>query len=259
MSEFTSGPATERPEGVVDFTPDPELYPFESKWFTSSVGPIHYIDEGTGRPLVMFHGNPDWSFLYRKFIAALSQDFRCIAPDYPGYGNSSMPAPGEFEYTFDHLTDIVEQLTEQLELDQYVLYLMDYGAPVGFRLATRHPERVAGLIIQNGNAYEEGLREFWDPIKAYWNDPTTEHRDALRSLLTREATIWQYTHGTRDPESISPDNWNIDQPLLDLDLPLRPLLAPFGEAVPRLELFPTRRVVVDRVVSDRSRERLLDV
>lgn len=178
---------------------------------------IFYREAGSrdNPTILLLHGFPTSSHMFRNLIPALADDFHLVAPDYPGYGNSSMPAPGEFEYTFDHLADIVEQLTEQLELDQYVLYLMDYGAPVGFRLATRHPERIAGLIIQNGNAYEEGLREFWDPIKTYWNDPTTEHRNALRSLLTREATIWQYTHGTRDPESISPDNWNIDQPLLD--------------------------------------------
>ena len=125
-----------------------------------------------------------------------------------------MPTVDEFDYTFDNMADIVEKLTRKLGLEKYSIYLMDYGAPVGFRLAIRHPERVDALIVQNGNAYDEGLREFWKPLKAYWKDKTTENGDALRNLLTIDATKWQYTHGVRDVERISPDNWNIDQRLL---------------------------------------------
>jgi len=153
--------------------------------------------------------------MFRNLIPALADEFHLIAPDYPGYGNSSMPGRDEFDYSFDRFAGIVEKLTDKLELRRYSLYLMDYGAPVGFRLAAKHPERVQSLIIQNGNAYVEGLREFWDPIKAYWNEPTPEHRNALRGLLTIDATKWQYTDGVRNPEAISPDNWNMDQPLLD--------------------------------------------
>ena len=165
--------------------------------------------------ILLLHGFPTSSHMFRNLMPALADEFRLIAPDYPGFGNSAMPTVDEFEYTFDALTNIVEKLTETLGLERYSLYLMDYGAPIGFRLATRHPGRVESLVIQNGNAYEEGLRDFWTPIKAFWADPSRKNADALRSLLTIDATKWQYTHGTRDAESISPDNWNVDQPLLD--------------------------------------------
>ena len=165
--------------------------------------------------VLLLHGFPTSSHMFRNLIPALADRYHVVAPDYPGYGNSSMPKVNEFEYTFDRFADIVEALTEKLGLETYSIYLMDYGAPVGFRLAVRHPERVEGLIIQNGNAYDEGLREFWKPLKAYWKDKTQENGDALRGLLTLQATQWQYTHGTRNAEAISPDNWNIDQRLLD--------------------------------------------
>ncbi|MGI9516067.1 MAG: alpha/beta fold hydrolase [Pirellulaceae bacterium] len=165
--------------------------------------------------ILLLHGFPTSSHMFRNLIPALADRYHVIAPDYPGYGNSSMPSVDEFEYTFDHMADIVEQLTENLGVEKYSIYLMDYGAPVGFRLAVRHPERVESLIIQNGNAYDEGLREFWEPLKAYWKDRTEENETALRNLLTLEATQWQYTHGVRDVTAISPDNWNIDQRLLD--------------------------------------------
>ncbi len=165
--------------------------------------------------VLLLHGFPTSSHMFRNLIPELAPEYRVIAPDYPGYGNSSMPSVDQFEYTFDRLADIVEQLTEQLQLKAYSIYLMDYGAPVGYRLALRHPERVQALIIQNGNAYDEGLREFWDPIRAFWADKSTENADALRGLLTIEATKWQYTHGTRNEAAISPDNWNMDQRFLD--------------------------------------------
>ncbi len=165
--------------------------------------------------VLLLHGFPTSSHMFRNLIPALADRYHVVAPDYPGYGNSSMPRVDEFEYTFDRLANVVDSFTEKLGLESYSVYLMDYGAPVGFRLAAKHPERVCALIVQNGNAYEEGLLEFWKPIKAYWNDKTSENADALRKLLTIEATKWQYTHGTRNPETISPDNWNIDQRLLD--------------------------------------------
>ena len=133
----------------------------------------------------------------------------------PGYGNSSMPALDAFDYTFDRMAEIIEALTVELELDSYSIYLMDYGAPIGYRLAAKYPERVDTLIVQNGNAYDEELREFWDPIKAYWKNKTPENADQLRGLLTLDATKWQYTHGIRNQEVISPDNWSMDQSLLD--------------------------------------------
>ena len=165
--------------------------------------------------ILLLHGFPTSSHMFRNLIPALADEFHVIAPDYPGYGNSAMPPLDEFEYSFAHFARIVETLTDRLGVERYSLYLMDYGAPVGFRLATSRPERVEALIVQNGNAYEEGLREFWDPIKAYWADPTADNAVPLRGLLTLDATKWQYTNGVRDAEVISPDNWTVDQALLD--------------------------------------------
>jgi pimeloyl-ACP methyl ester carboxylesterase len=165
--------------------------------------------------LLLLHGFPTSSHMFRNLIPALADEFHLVAPDYPGFGSSSMPSPAEFDYSFDNLAQVMEQFTEKLGLKRYTIYLMDYGAPVGFRLAVKHPERVQALIVQNGNAYEEGLREFWDPIRKYWAEQSKENADALRGLLTLEATRWQYTHGVRNEETISPDNWNVDQRLLD--------------------------------------------
>jgi pimeloyl-ACP methyl ester carboxylesterase len=178
---------------------------------------IFYREAGPtdGPTVLLLHGFPTSSHMFRNLIPVLADRYHVIAPDYPGFGNSSMPSVEEFEYTFDNLATVVEGLVEQLGVESYSLYLMDYGAPVGFRLATRNPERVEALMIQNGNAYEEGLREFWEPIKAYWAEPSEANRDALRGLLTIDATKWQYTHGVRDVSAISPDNWHIDQQLLD--------------------------------------------
>ena len=165
--------------------------------------------------IVLLHGFPTSSHMFRNLIPALADRYHVIAPDYPGFGNSSMPSVDEFDYTFAHLTDIVEALLEQLGVDHFSLYVMDYGAPIGFRLAMRNQDKVDAFIVQNGNAYEEGLRDFWVPIKAYWADKTAENADALRGLFDIDATMWQYLNGTRNPEAISPDNWNIDQRLLD--------------------------------------------
>jgi len=165
--------------------------------------------------VLLLHGFPTSSHMFRNLIPALSDKYHVVAPDYPGYGNSSMPGLAEFEYTFDRMAQIIETFTVQLGLKSYTIYLMDYGAPIGFRLAAKYPDRVDTLIVQNGNAYEEGLREFWEPLKAYWKDKTPENANKLRDLLTLDATKWQYTHGTRDQEAISPDNWNIDQRFLD--------------------------------------------
>jgi pimeloyl-ACP methyl ester carboxylesterase len=165
--------------------------------------------------LLLLHGFPTSSHMFRNLIPALSDRYHVIAPDYPGYGQSSMPTVTEFKYTFDNLANVVEAFTEKLNLKSYSLYLMDYGAPVGFRLAAKHPERVKSLIIQNGNAYDEGLREFWVPFKTYWKDSSETNAEPLRKLLTLEATKWQYTHGTRQVETISPDNWIVDQTQLD--------------------------------------------
>jgi pimeloyl-ACP methyl ester carboxylesterase len=166
--------------------------------------------------ILLLHGFPTSSHMFRNLIPTLSDDFHLVAPDYPGFGKSSMPKVDEFNYTFDHIADIVDRFLEKLSLDRYSMYVMDYGAPVGFRIAAKHPERVESLIVQNGNAYEEGLREFWDPIKAYWKEKSKENAEVLRnSILTIEATEWQYTNGVRNPDTIAPDNWFHDQYLMD--------------------------------------------
>ena len=166
--------------------------------------------------VLLLHGFPTSSHMFRNLIPALADEYHVVAPDYPGYGNSSAPSVDDFEYTFDNLANVVEKFTEKVGLKKYSIYLMDYGAPVGFRLAVKHPERVDTLIVQNGNAYDEGLdNEFWKPIKAYWKNRTKEQGDKLRSLLTLDATKWQYTHGVRKVETISPDTWGHVQPLLD--------------------------------------------
>ncbi|NJO42677.1 MAG: alpha/beta hydrolase [Cyanobacteria bacterium RU_5_0] len=178
---------------------------------------IFYREAGSKEnpTILLLHGFPTSSHMFRNLIPLLADRFHLVAPDYPGFGNSSMPTVDEFDYTFDHLADVMDQFTKALGLSKYSLYVMDYGAPIGFRLAAKHPERVAALIVQNGNAYEEGLRDFWEPLKAYWHDRSLENADKLRQFLTLDATKWQYTHGVRNPQTISPDNWNIDQPLLD--------------------------------------------
>jgi len=166
--------------------------------------------------IVLLHGFPTSSHMYRNLIPELAEKYHVIAPDYPGFGNSSMPAVTEFEYSFDNLAKITDKFLAKVGADEYTLYVMDYGAPIGFRIAAAHPERVQGLIIQNGNAYDEGLRDFWNPIKAYWKDKTAANGQALAdALLTIGATEWQYTNGTRNKASISPDNWIVDQAKLD--------------------------------------------
>ena len=178
---------------------------------------LFYREAGaTSAPAVLLlHGFPTSSHMFRNLIPALADSYRLIAPDYPGYGQSDMPDRSKFAYTFDRFGELVDGLLGQLSLTRYAMYVMDYGAPVGWRLALKHPERVTGLIVQNGNAYEEGLKEFWDSIKAYWADHSEAHREALKVLVTPEATKFQYTDGVADLSRISPDNWVHDQALLD--------------------------------------------
>ena len=178
---------------------------------------IFYREAGSKEAptILLLHGFPTSSHMFRNLIPALAHEFHVVAPDYPGFGNSSMPSVDEFEYTFDQLAAVMEGFIQKLGLKRYSLYLQDYGAPVGFRLAVKHPERVQALIVQNGNAYEEGLRDFWKPFRAYWKEQTEENAAELKKFLVLDATKWQYTHGVRNPEAISPDNWLIDQYLLD--------------------------------------------
>jgi pimeloyl-ACP methyl ester carboxylesterase len=178
---------------------------------------IFYREAGSrsNPTILLLHGFPTSSHMFRNLISALADRFHLVALDYPGYGNSSMPTVDEFDYTFDRLAQIVEKFITAINLKRYSLYVMDYGAPIGYRIAAKYPERVESLIVQNGNAYEEGLREFWNPIKAYWQDRSPENADKLRPFFTLETTKWQYTNGVHNPEAISPDTWNMDQLFLD--------------------------------------------
>lgn len=178
---------------------------------------IFYREAGSrsNSTILLLHGFPTSSHMFRNLMTALADRFHLVAPDYPGYGNSSMPSVNEFDYTFDHLAEIMEKFIAAIDIKKYSLYVMDYGAPIGYRIAAKYPERIEALIVQNGNAYEEGLREFWVPIKAYWQARSPENADKLRYLFTLEATKWQYTNGVRNLEAISPDTWNMDQPFLD--------------------------------------------
>lgn len=166
--------------------------------------------------LLLLHGFPTSSHMFRNLIPALADKYHVVAPDYPGFGYSSAPSVKEFDYTFDNLATTIDKFTETVGLKKYSLYVMDYGAPVGYRLAVKHPERIQSLIVQNGNAYDEGIdNDFWKPLKAYWKDRSKEQGDSLRAFLSLEGTKWQYTHGVRNVETISPDTWSHVQPLLD--------------------------------------------
>jgi pimeloyl-ACP methyl ester carboxylesterase len=166
--------------------------------------------------ILLLHGFPTSSHMYRNLIPALADRYHVVAPDYPGFGNSTAPPIDKFEYTFDNLAKVIDVFTEKVGLTRYALYVQDYGAPVGYRLAVKHPERVTALVVQNGNAYAEGIaNDFWVPVKAYWKDRTEANAAPLRKFVGLEATKWQYLNGVRNPEAISPDNWNVDQPLLD--------------------------------------------
>jgi pimeloyl-ACP methyl ester carboxylesterase len=179
---------------------------------------IFYREAGspTNPTLLLLHGFPTSSQMFRNLIPQLADRYHLVAPDYPGFGNSSAPPVDKFNYTFDNLADVIDKLAETLKLERYGLYVQDYGAPVGYRLAVKHPERVQALIVQNGNAYEEGLRsDFWNPLRAYWKDRSDRNAEPLRKFLTYEATKSQYTKGARNVEHISPDGWTTDQYLLD--------------------------------------------
>ncbi len=165
--------------------------------------------------IVLLHGFPSSSHMFRNLIPLLAGSYHVIAPDYPGFGHSATPTLEEFAYTFDRLADIVADLLATLRVDRFALYVQDYGAPVGFRLATRQPDRIWAIISQNGNAYEAGLTSFWDAFRPYWTNPTEENTAPLRGFLERDAQIWQYTHGVRDPQRINPDTWTLDQSLLN--------------------------------------------
>ena len=198
---------------------------------------LFYREAGpaSGPVVVLLHGFPSSSHMFRNLIPVLADRYRVIAPDYPGFGESAMPDRTQFRYSFARFAELTDALLVRLEAKRYALYVMDYGAPVGYRLALLHPERVTGLVVQNGNAYTEGLREFWDPIKAYWTSGSREHREALKQGTTAEATRWQYLDGVSDPTRVDPAAWVYDQARLD-----RP-----GNVEIQLDLFYDYRTNVD--------------
>nr|WP_250888914.1 alpha/beta hydrolase [Mesorhizobium sp. dw_380] len=189
--------------------------------------------------MLLLHGFPSASHMFRDLIPLLADRFHIIAPDLPGFGQSDMPMRSDFAYTFDGIADIIDRFTVKVGFDRYALYVFDYGAPTGFRLAIRHPERIAAIISQNGNAYEEGLSDGWNPIRAYWHEPSEANREALRALLKPDATAWQYTHGVPDATRVSPDGHSLDNFYLarpgsgDVQLDL------FGDYKSNLALYPT--------------------
>lgn len=186
---------------------------------TLKVGQLEIFYREAGDPnkptILLLHGFPSSSHMFRNLIPLLADRYHLVAPDYPGFGYSSAPSVTEFNFTFDNLAQVIDEFVAAKGLKRYSLYVQDYGAPVGYRLAVKHPERIQALIVQNGNAYEEGLRGFWSPLKNYWQNPNEENANKLREFLKADATRWQYTNGTRNPNRISPDAWTFDQILLD--------------------------------------------
>ena len=176
---------------------------------------IFYREAGspTAPAILLLHGFPSSSHMFRDLISRLAPHAHVIAPDLPGFGFSDAPSRSRFVYSFDHLADVMERFTEAIGLTRYVLYIFDYGAPVGLRLALRHPDRIAGIVSQNGNAYEEGLSAGWNPIQRYWADPTPENRNALKTFLSPDTTKWQYMHGA-DESRIAPESYALDSALM---------------------------------------------
>jgi len=194
-----------------------KTFPVHYKTVRVNEQDVFYREAGleSAPTILLLHGFPTSSNMFRNLIPLLANSFRVLAPDYPGFGLSSMPDHKSFAYTFENLTNIVEQFVETLNLKKYSLYVMDYGAPIGYRLALRLPDRVQALIVQNGNAYEEGLLEFWNPIKKYWAEATPENRKALNFLVDQKSTQWQYETGVADKTLLDPTAWILDQVGLD--------------------------------------------
>jgi pimeloyl-ACP methyl ester carboxylesterase len=189
--------------------------------------------------LLLLHGFPSASHMFRDLIPLLADRFHIVAPDLPGFGQSDMPARSKFAYTFGHVADVIDRFTEVVGLKRFAVYVFDYGAPTGFRIAVKHPDRIAAIISQNGNAYEEGLSEGWNPIRAYWQEPSQANRDALRTFLTPETTRWQYTHGVADETTVAPDGLSLDNFYLARPGADEVQLDLFGDYKSNVALYPT--------------------
>ena len=189
--------------------------------------------------ILLLHGFPTAGHMFRDLIPQLADRFHLIAPDLPGFGTSDMPAPGTFTYTFENIANVIDRFTEIIGLPRFAMYVFDYGAPVGFRLAVRHPDRISAIISQNGNAYEKGLSDGWTPIRAYWQEPSLANREALRSFLAPDTTRWQYTHGVPDPTAVSPDGYSLDNFYLARPGADEVQLDLFGDYKSNVALYPT--------------------
>lgn len=189
--------------------------------------------------ILLLHGFPTASHMFRDLIPQLADRFHLVAPDLPAFGQSDMPARDTFTYTFENITNVIDRFTEIIGLSRFAMYVFDYGAPVGFRLAVRHPDRLTAIISQNGNAYEEGLSDGWNPIRAYWQEASQANRDALRSFLAPDTTRWQYTHGVPEATAVSPDGYSLDNFYLSRPGADEIQLDLFGDYKSNVALYPT--------------------
>ncbi|MGH8233674.1 MAG: alpha/beta fold hydrolase [Rhodanobacteraceae bacterium] len=210
------------------------------KYQTAEIDAIKIFYREAGAPsapkLLLLHGFPSASHMFRDLIPLLADRFHIVAPDLPGFGKSDMPGD---RHTFDRMAELIDRFTEVVGFDRYAVYVFDYGAPTGFRLAVKHPDRITAIISQNGNGYEEGLSDGWNPIRAYWQDPSKANREVLRGFLTPEATIWQYTHGVADPTRVSPDGYSLDNFYLTKPGMTELQLDLFGDYKSNVALYPT--------------------
>ena len=201
---------------------------------------IFYREAGSkdAPTLLLLHGFPSAGHMFRDLIPHLADRFHIVAPDLPGFGQSDLVARGMFAYTFDHIAEVIDRFTEVVGLKRFAIYVFDYGAPTGFRIAAKRPERITAIISQNGNAYEEGLSDGWNPIRAYWEDASEKNREALRAFLKPETTVWQYTHGVPDATKVSPDGYSLDNFYLSRPGADEVQLDLFGDYKSNVALYP---------------------
>jgi len=201
---------------------------------------VFYREAGTANSmkLLLLHGFPSAGHMFRDLIPQLADRFHIVAPDLPGFGQSDMPSRNDFKYTFANISHVIDDFTDSIRFDRYAVYVFDYGAPVGFRLAVKNPEKINAIISQNGNAYVEGLSDGWNPIRAYWKDNSQVNREALRGFLAPETTVWQYTHGVPDPTAVSPDGYSLDNFYLGRPGVAEVQLDLFGDYQSNVALYP---------------------